>query len=63
MFLQISALDDVKAAANVETNGAKSMALDHLGVIGAQLRTTVLKQRQVGEGEDPLLSLDEVRLF
>ncbi len=36
------------------------MALDHLGVIGSRLRSTVLKQRQTSDGDDPLLTLDEV---
>ncbi|KAG8907886.1 Sister chromatid cohesion protein 2 [Tulasnella sp. 403] len=58
----VSALDDVKtaAAAAAETNGAKSIALDHLGIIGAKLRSCVLKQRQLNDGEEPLISLDEV---
>ncbi|KAG9017932.1 Sister chromatid cohesion protein 2 [Tulasnella sp. 427] len=59
----LSALDDVKtstAAAN-DSNGAKSMALDHLGVIGARLRSTQIKFKQQSAGvEDSLGTLEEV---
>lgn len=59
----LSALDDVKtstAAAN-DSNGAKSMALDHLGVIGARLRSTQIKFKQQTSGqEDSLCTVEEI---
>ncbi|KAG8956027.1 Sister chromatid cohesion protein 2 [Tulasnella sp. 424] len=59
----LSALDDVKtstAAAN-DSNGAKSMALDHLGVIGARLRSTQIKFKQQASGlEESLGTLEEI---
>lgn len=59
----VTALEDVKTSGAVATdsNGAKSMALDHLGAIGAQLRATALRQRRSDDGDDAMLmSLDEV---
>ncbi|KZP26313.1 hypothetical protein FIBSPDRAFT_1040859 [Athelia psychrophila] len=38
----VSSLDDVKTS-QVENNAAKTMALDHLGIIAARMRSTTLK--------------------
>ncbi|KAG9034044.1 Sister chromatid cohesion protein 2 [Tulasnella sp. JGI-2019a] len=57
----ISALEEKPTAmGSADSNGAKSTALDHLGVIAAKLRTTVMKSRQILENEKPLASLDEI---
>ncbi|KAI6129687.1 hypothetical protein EDD16DRAFT_1689919 [Pisolithus croceorrhizus] len=42
-----------------DTNAAKTIALDHLGVIAARLRTSALRVRQRG-GKHPVLPLDEI---
>ncbi|KAF8968942.1 hypothetical protein BDZ97DRAFT_1797116 [Flammula alnicola] len=39
----VSSLDDVKTSSQTDSNAAKTMALDHLGVIAARIRTSVLK--------------------
>ncbi|TFK69516.1 protein rad9 [Pluteus cervinus] len=39
----VASLDDVKSASQSDNNAAKTMALDHLGVIAAHLRNTNLK--------------------
>ena len=56
----MSSLDDVKTAAQNENNAAKTMALDHLGVIAARLRTNALKQQTPDNTGLPFQSLDEV---
>ncbi|KAJ3559315.1 hypothetical protein NM688_g422 [Phlebia brevispora] len=53
----ISSLDDVKSSAQTENNGAKNMALDHLGVIAARLRSNAIRH---GQDANPLKALDEV---
>ena len=58
-LLQVSSLDDVKSAQN-DNNAVKTLALDHLGVIAAHLRTSMLKFKR--DSDDAVLSpLDEVR--
>ncbi|KAI6027546.1 hypothetical protein BKA83DRAFT_4230505 [Pisolithus microcarpus] len=55
----VASLDDVKTSQQTDTNAAKTIALDHLGVIAARLRTSALRVRQRG-GKHPVLPLDEV---
>jgi cohesin loading factor subunit SCC2 len=60
---QVSSLDDVKSSSQTDNNAAKTMALDHLGVIAARIRSSMLKA--MGTGGDGFLGLktiDEVRL-
>ncbi|KAF9806781.1 hypothetical protein IEO21_08541 [Rhodonia placenta] len=55
----VSSLDDVKTTNQNDNNAIKTIALDHLGVIAAHLRSTLLKFRD----EKALKPLDEVLLF
>lgn len=60
---QVSSLDDVKSSSQTDNNAAKTMALDHLGVIAARIRSSMLKA--IGAGGDGFLglkTLDEVHL-
>ena len=60
----MSSLDDVKTSNQVENNAAKSIALDHLGVIAARIRTGTLKFKSQGRNATesaPLKPMDEVR--
>ncbi|TCD62425.1 Sister chromatid cohesion protein 2 [Steccherinum ochraceum] len=52
----VASMDDVKTSNTNENNAAKTMALDHLGLIAARLRTTTLK---FTESSATLLSLDD----
>ncbi|KAJ7081353.1 hypothetical protein B0H15DRAFT_924231 [Mycena belliarum] len=59
----LSSLDDVKTS-QTDNNAAKTMALDHLGVIAARIRSSMLKF-QPGTGDaaprvKPLKPLDEI---
>ncbi|KAI0629898.1 hypothetical protein C8Q77DRAFT_1139118 [Trametes polyzona] len=55
----VSSLDDVKSSAQSENNAVKTLALDHLGVIAAHIRTSLLKFKR--ESEDTALRpLDEI---
>ena len=57
---QITSLDDVKSS--TENNGAKNIALDHLGIIAARLRSNVVQTSQgTSTLEYSLKPLDEVR--
>jgi cohesin loading factor subunit SCC2 len=40
---QVSSLDDIKTSNQAENNAAKTIALDHLGVIAARIRSSTLK--------------------
>ena len=60
MFLKVSTLDD--KSTSPDNNAAKTLALDHLGVIAAQLRTSTLKFKR-GVGELAILPLDEASLL
>ncbi|OAX39889.1 hypothetical protein K503DRAFT_738603 [Rhizopogon vinicolor AM-OR11-026] len=53
----VSSLDDIKTNTQTDTNAAKSIALDHLGVIAARIRSSSLKVNQDKQGLHPL---DEV---
>ncbi|KAJ6466251.1 hypothetical protein C8R45DRAFT_1021008 [Mycena sanguinolenta] len=60
----LSSLDDVKTT-QTDSNAAKTMALDHLGVIGARIRSSMLKFQPNKSEESapkvkPLKPLDEI---
>ena len=46
LLSQVSSLDDVKTNFQTDSNAAKTIALDHLGVIAARIRTSTLKVQQ-----------------
>ncbi len=55
----MSSLDDIKSTSQNDNNAVKTLALDHLGVIAAHLRTSTLKFKR--DGDKSILSpLDEV---
>ncbi|KAF8208426.1 hypothetical protein K438DRAFT_2012502 [Mycena galopus ATCC 62051] len=62
----LSSLDDVKTTQGTATdsNAAKTMALDHLGVIAARIRTSMLKFQPSKDGlapkSKPLKPMDEL---
>ncbi|KAH9175682.1 hypothetical protein EDB89DRAFT_2135583 [Lactarius sanguifluus] len=57
----VSSLDDVKSSSQTDNNAAKTMALDHLGVIAARIRSSMLKATGAdGNGSLGLRPLDEV---
>jgi hypothetical protein len=63
IYVQISSLDDVKSVTNTDTNALRSIALDHLGVIGAKLKSSILRYKKTGDTESSgvgLKPLDEV---
>ncbi|KIJ14913.1 hypothetical protein PAXINDRAFT_163151 [Paxillus involutus ATCC 200175] len=55
----VASLDDVKTSVQIDTNAAKAIALDHLGIIAARLRTSSLKVRQRC-GKQLIIPLDEI---
>lgn len=59
---QVSSLDDVKSSSQTDNNAAKTMALDHLGVIAARIRLSMLRVKQGADGDGfiGLKPLDEV---
>lgn len=63
ILLKVGSLDDVKTN-HSDTGAARSMALDHLGVIASRLRSTSLKftSRSSTEGSEnrSLKSMEEV---
>ncbi|RDX49866.1 hypothetical protein OH76DRAFT_1556053 [Lentinus brumalis] len=55
----VSSLDDIKSTSQNDNNAVKTLALDHLGVIAAHLRTSTLKFKR--DGDKSILSpLDEI---
>jgi len=63
---KVSSLDDVKTNSQTDSNAAKQMALDHLGVIAAKIRTSVIKSQRDADhskAKKPLRPLDEVSGF
>ncbi|KAH9480188.1 Protein rad9 [Psilocybe cubensis] len=56
----VSSLDDVKTSSQTDSNAAKTMALDHLGVIAARIRTSILKVQREPPSKKPLKPLDEI---
>ena len=59
-FSQVSSLDDIKTNSQTDSNAAKTMALDHLGVIAARIRTSVLKVQRDPPSKKGLRPLDDV---
>ncbi|KAI9064653.1 hypothetical protein FKP32DRAFT_1625471 [Trametes sanguinea] len=55
----VSSLDDIKSSAQNDNNAVKTLALDHLGVIAAHLRTSALKFKQDSD-DSSLTPLDEI---
>jgi cohesin loading factor subunit SCC2 len=52
---QVSSLDDIKTSNQAENNAAKTIALDHLGVIAARIQSNILKFKQSGvDGNRPI---------
>ena len=45
----VASLDDIKTNSQTDSNAAKTMALDHLGVIAARIRTSILKVQKQGQ--------------
>lgn len=60
---QVSSLDDVKTSNQTDNNAAKTIALDHLGVIAARIRSSTLKIQRGIDDARSLKPLDEVRLL
>ena len=58
-FSQVSSLDDIKTNSQTDSNAAKTMALDHLGVIAARIRTSVLKVQRDPPSKKGLRPLDD----
>lgn len=61
---QVASLSDVKSISQTDNNAAKAISLDHLGVIAARIRASVLKHRsgvKAEEEDHPLSPMDEVR--
>ncbi|OCH92592.1 hypothetical protein OBBRIDRAFT_791042 [Obba rivulosa] len=58
----VSSLDDIKTTSQNDNNAAKTMALDHLGVIAARLRSSMLKYKDQRENITGLRPLDEMVL-
>ncbi|KJA17973.1 hypothetical protein HYPSUDRAFT_205707 [Hypholoma sublateritium FD-334 SS-4] len=56
----VSSLDDIKTNSQTDSNAAKTMALDHLGVIAARIRTSVLKVQRDPPSKKGLRPLDEI---
>jgi len=52
----------VKSSSQTDNNAAKTIALDHLGVIAARIRSSMLKVKQGADGDGfvGLKPLDEV---
>lgn len=48
---------------STDNNAAKTVALDHLGIIAARLTTSSLKFKNDVDHESPLKSLEEVRVY
>ena len=55
----MSSLDDIKSTSQSDNNAVKTLALDHLGIIAAHLRTSMLKFKRDPD-ESGLSPLDEV---
>ncbi len=60
--VKVSSLDDIKSTSQGDNNAMKTLALDHLGVIAAHLRTSTLKFKR-DSNEFVLAPLDEVNPF
>lgn len=63
MCLQVNALDEKHTHSQIDSNAAKTIALDHLGVIAAKIRTATLKFQARPDEEAktrPLEPMEEV---
>jgi cohesin loading factor subunit SCC2 len=58
--VQVSSLDDIKTNSQTDSNAAKTMALDHLGVIAARIRLSMLKFQKDAGSRKGLKPLDDV---
>ncbi|EMD39745.1 hypothetical protein CERSUDRAFT_150412 [Gelatoporia subvermispora B] len=58
----VQSLDDIKNTSQSDNNAAKTMALDHLGVIAARLRSSMLKYKDENDNPSSLRPLDEIVL-
>ncbi|EKM54090.1 uncharacterized protein PHACADRAFT_162472 [Phanerochaete carnosa HHB-10118-sp] len=58
----ISSLDDVKTTNQNDNNAAKTIALDHLGVIAARLRTCAVQKKRAEESGPGLKCIEEMLL-
>ena len=56
---KVSSLDDVRTS-QVDSNAAKSIALDHLGVIAARIRSSILNVQSDADKYQAVKPLDEV---
>ncbi|KAF9046656.1 hypothetical protein BJ165DRAFT_1369666 [Panaeolus papilionaceus] len=60
----VTSLDDVKTASQTDSNAAKTIALDHLGVIAARIRSSTLKVQRLADennnGKKALWPLDDI---
>lgn len=60
----MSSLDDVKMTSQTDNNAAKTIALDHLGVIAARIRSSTIKVQRGGADSEAKLKtlkpLDDV---
>ena len=63
MFVQVSSLDDIKTNSQTDSNAAKTMALDHLGVIAARIRSSMLKFQKDAGSKKGLRPLDDVSIW
>ncbi|KAI0754694.1 hypothetical protein C8Q80DRAFT_1094239 [Daedaleopsis nitida] len=55
----VSSLDDIKSTSQNDNNAVKTLALDHLGVIAAHLRTSSLRFKR-DSGDSALTPLDDI---
>ena len=61
--VQVSSLDDIKTNSQTDSNAAKTMALDHLGVIAARIRSSMLKFQKEAGSRKGLNPLDDVSIL
>ncbi|KZT64240.1 hypothetical protein DAEQUDRAFT_747522 [Daedalea quercina L-15889] len=57
----VASLDDVKAASQADNQAMKTLALDHLGIIAARIRTTSSQMELRSGTTKKLRAIDEVR--
>ena len=62
-MVQVSSLDDIKTNSQTDSNAAKTMALDHLGVIAARIRSSMLKFQNDAGSRKGLKPLDDVSIL
>ncbi|KIP08264.1 hypothetical protein PHLGIDRAFT_127100 [Phlebiopsis gigantea 11061_1 CR5-6] len=59
----ISSLDDVQTSNQNENNAAKTMALDHLGVIAARLRSCIIRKKTHDSTRLGLKPIEEISTY